>query len=667
ITIIRSTGSFDSSICNMRYDSLEILDNRLHDRGLESVLIKPGSAINMELIPNPVPITPGDLVSRVSVKVIDSMLDGSICIMAKDTAKNVSEFCLTYCTIPDKLKPRIEVLRDNGNHLWNVKVHDDTAWDRKIDSIYITSPSNISPVVIPPTRGQEVIYLTIPTSDVTAPSGFCISATDLYGNQSDTLCYFVDAGLDTLKPNIKYDPDPKTDPTMITVSINDIHFNANSTRFKWDTGIDSVWFTDNFEDKMIVPPTIFGHCADSIQSFVLKVRDSLDIDSSACVTVNALDCHGNFAQWNWCYPYPRDLNPPVLLAKYLDKQQIKVYVTDSATYDRGNQIISTDNPVNLTTHSATVNKVPVDSFVLIRPLINESSYATVNTIDYWGSLLPTRIATHSAEIGIHVWIQDLAMKRGLIVRQAQQIELPVYFVKNDTIELAEKSITDFAFTYTPTGDVNSLTLLGVKTLGTASAGWAVTATPVGNSVLVQGHMPSSGGSVLTRQNNSDTLLILQFQTQPDAATRDVTLDITPVNNETVIYNNGRDTIYTALSSTAIMPPPWGTITGAHIVIAGSCAPGLSQGSGTTTAILDIPTPNPAARSAALHYSIPADAFVTIGVYDMLGREVKTVVRQDQKQGTYDIVLDVTELNSGQYVIRLEAGKEIQMRTIVVSK
>ncbi len=667
IRIVTSTGSFDSSICNTRYDSIEVLDNRLHDRGLESVSVKPGTGINMTLKPNPVPITPGDLVSRVSVKVDDSLINGSICIVAVDTAKNSSELCLTYCTIADKLKPRIEVLRDNGNHLWNIKVHDDTAWDRKIDSVYVINTNNIAPVVIPPTRNQDVIYFTVSTADVTAPSGFCIYATDLYKNISDTTCYFVDAGLDTVKPNILYDPDPKTDPTSITVSINDIHYNPNLTRFKWDTGIDSVWFTDNFEDKMIVPPTIFGHCADSVLSFVLRVRDSLDIDSSACVVVNAVDCHGNLAQWNWCYPYPRDLNPPVLLAKYVDKQQIKIYVTDSTTYDRGNQIISTDKIVNLSTHTATVNKVPVDSFTLIRPLVNESSYATINTIDYWGSLLPTRIATHSAEIGIHVWIQDLAMKKGLIVRQAQQIELPVYFIANDTVALPEKSITDFSFKYTPTGDVTALQLLGIKTLGTASEGWTVTATPTGNSVLVEGHMPA-GGSVLTKLPTSDTLLILQFRTKADAATRDVTLNIEPVNNETVVYNNGRDTIYSGLSSTAIMPPPWGSMSGARIVIAGSCAPSLGQNFGpTSTAILDIPTPNPAARTAALHYSIPADAFVRISVYDMLGREVKAIIKEEQKQGAYDVLLDVTELNNGQYVIRLEAGKENQMRTIVVSK
>ncbi|MEN8192206.1 MAG: T9SS type A sorting domain-containing protein [Bacteroidota bacterium] len=74
-------------------------------------------------------------------------------------------------------------------------------------------------------------------------------------------------------------------------------------------------------------------------------------------------------------------------------------------------------------------------------------------------------------------------------------------------------------------------------------------------------------------------------------------------------------------------------------------------------------PNPFNPSTTIQYSIPSTksplhrkgfrgGLVTLKVYDVLGREVKTLINKEQKPGTYQIVFDAQNLSSGIYFARL---------------
>ena len=63
-------------------------------------------------------------------------------------------------------------------------------------------------------------------------------------------------------------------------------------------------------------------------------------------------------------------------------------------------------------------------------------------------------------------------------------------------------------------------------------------------------------------------------------------------------------------------------------------------------------PNPFNPSTNIKYSIPADAMVTLKVYDILGTEVSTLVNEYQQAGTFDVVFNGSNLASGVYYYQL---------------
>jgi hypothetical protein len=66
-------------------------------------------------------------------------------------------------------------------------------------------------------------------------------------------------------------------------------------------------------------------------------------------------------------------------------------------------------------------------------------------------------------------------------------------------------------------------------------------------------------------------------------------------------------------------------------------------------------PNPFTTTTTLHYELPRAAQVTLQVYDMLGREVATLVDQEQGAGFYDVEFDGSALSPGVYLYRLQIG------------
>lgn len=70
--------------------------------------------------------------------------------------------------------------------------------------------------------------------------------------------------------------------------------------------------------------------------------------------------------------------------------------------------------------------------------------------------------------------------------------------------------------------------------------------------------------------------------------------------------------------------------------------------------LDQNYPNPCNPSTVISYQLPSTAQVLLAVYDMLGREVKELVREKQGPGNHDVTFDGNGLASGVYFYRLQA-------------
>jgi hypothetical protein len=67
-------------------------------------------------------------------------------------------------------------------------------------------------------------------------------------------------------------------------------------------------------------------------------------------------------------------------------------------------------------------------------------------------------------------------------------------------------------------------------------------------------------------------------------------------------------------------------------------------------------PNPFDLGATVRYEVPRAAFVTLKVYNALGREVATLVANEHSAGSYRVRFDGRDLASGVYFYRLNAGE-----------
>jgi hypothetical protein len=87
----------------------------------------------------------------------------------------------------------------------------------------------------------------------------------------------------------------------------------------------------------------------------------------------------------------------------------------------------------------------------------------------------------------------------------------------------------------------------------------------------------------------------------------------------------------------------------------------------TTFTLKQNYPNPFNPVTKISFDIPKKAFVSLKVYDMLGKEVARLVSEDKSAGKYIFDFNASYLSSGVYFYKLEAGDFTETRRMVVLK
>ena len=78
-------------------------------------------------------------------------------------------------------------------------------------------------------------------------------------------------------------------------------------------------------------------------------------------------------------------------------------------------------------------------------------------------------------------------------------------------------------------------------------------------------------------------------------------------------------------------------------------------------------PNPFNPVTTIKYNIPQDGFVVLKIYDILGREVRTLANGEKSAGNYSVTLNASSLASGVYFYRLSAGNYTSIKKMVVLK
>ena len=78
-------------------------------------------------------------------------------------------------------------------------------------------------------------------------------------------------------------------------------------------------------------------------------------------------------------------------------------------------------------------------------------------------------------------------------------------------------------------------------------------------------------------------------------------------------------------------------------------------------------PNPFNPTTQIRYQLPAQSEVRLDVYDLTGRHVTTLVNGQVSAGTHMVTFDSSNLSSGVYMYRLQAGEFQQVRRLTVIK
>jgi len=78
-------------------------------------------------------------------------------------------------------------------------------------------------------------------------------------------------------------------------------------------------------------------------------------------------------------------------------------------------------------------------------------------------------------------------------------------------------------------------------------------------------------------------------------------------------------------------------------------------------------PNPFNPSTVISFAIPTQAFVTVKVYDILGREVKTLMNEIKPVGYYEINFNASDLPSGTYIYEIRAGNFVETKKMILLK
>ncbi|MBS4028007.1 MAG: T9SS type A sorting domain-containing protein [Ignavibacteriales bacterium] len=78
-------------------------------------------------------------------------------------------------------------------------------------------------------------------------------------------------------------------------------------------------------------------------------------------------------------------------------------------------------------------------------------------------------------------------------------------------------------------------------------------------------------------------------------------------------------------------------------------------------------PNPFNPTTAINFLIPEREFVSLKIYDLLGKEIETLVNEEMKIGNYTAKWDATNLPSGMYFYRLTSGTFSETKKMILMK
>jgi hypothetical protein len=149
----------------------------------------------------------------------------------------------------------------------------------------------------------------------------------------------------------------------------------------------------------------------------------------------------------------------------------------------------------------------------------------------------------------------------------------------------------------------------------------------------------SGGNLYVFKSNADDSYYLWYLRRGLA---NFSMNVHDMNGDGI-----KDILVTSIRNSSWVSDIY---TGSPLVRVGPEPPGLPEGPELLQNY-----PNPFNPSTKVVYSINKREFVSLRVYDVLGREVELLVNQTMQAGTHTVQWDAAGLSSGVYFYRLETS------------
>jgi hypothetical protein len=107
-------------------------------------------------------------------------------------------------------------------------------------------------------------------------------------------------------------------------------------------------------------------------------------------------------------------------------------------------------------------------------------------------------------------------------------------------------------------------------------------------------------------------------------------------------------------------------------IDGDFSAALSDAGSSTTVVpkkfsLSQNYPNPFNPSTVINFTLPSNSFVTLKIYNLLGKEVATLVNGTKGMGNYSVEWNASQCASGMYFYKLQAGNYTATKKLILLK
>lgn len=78
-------------------------------------------------------------------------------------------------------------------------------------------------------------------------------------------------------------------------------------------------------------------------------------------------------------------------------------------------------------------------------------------------------------------------------------------------------------------------------------------------------------------------------------------------------------------------------------------------------------PNPFNPVTTIDYSIKYDGNVSLAIYDVLGRQITTLVNEKKPAGNHSVEFNASNLPSGVYIYKLSSGNFVATKKLILMK